>query len=236
MIESINQWTPEIVRSVVEMVAKLNNQIYPFSIILPVFFIVTTLGLLYYCYTHPGKQSSTYLKIFLAVIYVFSGLQILLGVAIGLPLEFGISGLLGMWLVSILLLLDIYWDKTRITFKFSEFKSIKIVGIGLMITGMFVYPVVEIIMGFNWPDMVLFGAECPTTIFLIGLLLLAMPETNKLFLLIISINAIYTGGSFALMGFPVDILYASAGIIGIIFTIIYWKAIKFLPLKKNKKG
>ncbi|MHA1971447.1 MAG: DUF6064 family protein [Candidatus Hodarchaeales archaeon] len=231
MIESSAQWTPEIVKSVVEMVGKLNEQIYPFSIILPVFFIVMTLGLLYYCYTSPGKQSSTYLKTFLAIIYIVSGLQILLGVTMGLPLMFGLSGLLGMWLVSVLLFLDIYWDKTRITFDLNEFKSVKIIGISLMITGMVIYPIVEILMGFNWPDMVLFGAECPTTIFLIGLLIIAVPKTNKLFLIIIALNAIYTGGSFALMGFPVDILYAGAGIIGVLFTIVYWGEIRFFPLK-----
>ena len=138
-------------------------------------------------------------------------------------------------MVSVLLLLDIYWNKTIFTIKIRtlEYRIVRMLGYGLMVTGMLLYPLVEISLGMIWPNMVLFGAECPTTIFLIGLLISATPQTNKLFIAILAVNAIYTGGSFALMGFPVDFLYAFSGIIGLIVIITYWKQIKFLPLKTN---
>ncbi|MFW9995527.1 MAG: DUF6064 family protein [Candidatus Odinarchaeota archaeon] len=238
---NINQWTPELVGNTLDSAAILNDVLFPFSILLPIFFITVTLGLIYYCYKRPGFKSSTYLKLFLAFVYMISGLQALLGEIVrdGLntvsSLFVGVVGLLAMWLVSLLILLDIYWNKTFFDFTLAdaEYKSVKIAGFILMFTGIVIYPLVEILLGFTWPTMVFFGAECPTTIFLIGLLLSATPRTNKLFILILGINAIITGGSFATMGFPVDFQYAVAGIIGLITVVVYWRDIPIFPLKQD---
>ena len=98
---------------------------------------------------------------------------------------------------------------------YSTQKEISLLSYFLMIFGLFLYPIVEVLTGFPWPDMVFFGAECPTTIFLIGLFINATPRTNKLLLAIVSINAVYTGFSFGFGGFPVDVFYGLAGLIGL---------------------
>lgn len=232
MLEIIAQWTPQMVEQLLQMIAQFNESFFPFSILIPLIFAVLTLSLLYYCYKTPGEKSSNYLKIEIASVYIYSGLTILLGIDT-LGSIFGLIGILGMWLISFLLFLDIYWKKTIFEFSFDSFRDAKVLGICLMITGMLVYPLLELILGYVWPGMVLFTAECPTTIFLIGLFLLATPRTNKLLLGLISLNAIYTGGSVALSGFPVDFLYAASGIIGLVMLIRYWKEIPFFPLKSE---
>lgn len=229
-INGINQWTPELVDTVMESIAVFNSELFPLSILLPLFLISVTVGLIYYCYKEPGNKSSNYLKLFLAFVYVISGLHVFVGALFGvMPLPVALIGLSGMWVVSLLLLMDIYWNKTSFDFTLSntEYKPVKITGFALMFTGIVVYPIVEILTGFIWPDIVFFMAECPTTIFLIGLLLTAIPKTNKLLILLIGINAVYTGTSVALMGFPTDLLYAIAGITGIIAMAVYWREITF---------
>ena len=83
------------------------------------------------------------------------------------------------------------------------------------------------ILGFTWPRMVLFGAECPTTIFLIGFLLSTFPRTNKILLIVVSLNAIITGTSVAINGAAFDYLYALAGVLGIIMMTKYFHVLFF---------
>jgi hypothetical protein len=232
MLNEIEQWSPEVVDKVLEMSERINKDFFPFSLLIPVVLVTVSYILIFYCYRNPGMKSSNYLKVFLTLVYIISSFEILLGTS-SYDLAFSLVGTLAMWSVSGLLLLDIYWNKTHFIFRFNEYRIARMLGIGLILTGTLIYPIVEILTGFVWPQMVLFGAECPTTIFLIGLFLVAIPRTNKLILAIITINAVYTGGSCAIFGFPPDFLYAFAGVTGLITLIYYWRDIRFLPLKQD---
>ncbi|MBD3407540.1 MAG: hypothetical protein GF411_15595 [Candidatus Lokiarchaeota archaeon] len=225
------QWTPEIIQLILEMAEKLNESLYPFSVIIPLVSAVTFVILIVYAQKNPGNTSSTYLKILFAIIYVYSGLTILL--MIGEEAAFAIAGGVAMWGIALLLVLDAYWKKATFTFSFESHIWIRIIGVILIISGIVLYPIIEIVTGHVWPAMVLFTAECPTTISLIGLYLTAVPKTNKLLLAIISLNAAYTGFAVALAGFLTDALYGIAGVFGILALIIYWKEISFLPLKEE---
>ena len=96
----------------------------------------------------------------------------------------------------------------------------KIIGIVLIIFGTIFYPIVEYFTGFSWPGIAVFGMECPTTIAVIGLLILTFGNSSKLVLLFLCINASFTGTSVALYGAEFDWTYAIAGYIGVIVLII----------------
>ncbi|MEJ2252558.1 MAG: hypothetical protein P8Y97_23215, partial [Candidatus Lokiarchaeota archaeon] len=71
-----------------------------------------------------------------------------------------------------------------------------------------------------WPKVILFGiGECPTTIFLIGILILSNPTTNKCILGLSSITGVFVGIVLGISGIFVDFLYMIAGIIGILYLI-----------------
>jgi len=125
--------------------------------------------------------------------------------------------------------LDIIFSWTSI--QIPEKKYLKILSWSLIFAGIFLYPVLELILGFTYPRMVFFGAECPTTISLIGLFIGSISKVNKPLFVLISLNAIMTGASIAISGGTFDYLYALAGIIGIIMIIVNFKAI-FL-VKRN---
>ena len=84
--------------------------------------------------------------------------------------------------------------------------------------------------------MVFFGAECPTTISLIGLFIGSIPKVNKPLFILISLNAIITGGSVAMSGATFDYLYAVSGILGLLMMIIYFRDIFIVKHKKLLYG
>ncbi len=211
----------EMVVIILKGIADLNTKMGIWAIIIPVVFAIAVILMVVAAYKKPGRQSSAILLGTLAIIYIFSGFTILVNIN-----QMGNTawvGAIGLWLVAVLLILDVIFNWTKISL--SEKLDLKILAILLMITGIFVYPVVEIALGFNWPGMVLFSAECPTTIFLIGLMIGSIPRVNKVLLVIISLNAMSTGISVALNGATFDYLYGVAGIIGVIMMIKYFKPI-----------
>ena len=71
-------------------------------------------------------------------------------------------------------LLFIYYGlvKQALTFKFKD-GAVVITGYIIIIYGLLLYPVISIFMGHWYPSAPTFGLPCPTTIFTLGLLLLA---------------------------------------------------------------
>jgi len=206
----------EDVERILQGVVKLNTMMGPFAVIIPVFFAIVVILLLLYCYKNPGRKSSTALMGSLAVVYLFSGWTIFAG-----KNEMGtataLSGAIALWFVALLLVFDMIFHWTEV--RWPERFDLKVLSISFMVAGIFLYPLLEMALGFTWPRMVLFGAECPTTIFLIGLFIGSIPKVNKPLFVIVSLNAIATGGSVAMNGAPFDYLYALAGVAGIIMII-----------------
>ena len=206
----------EDVEGMLQAIVKLNTIMGPFAVIIPAFFAIVVILLLLHCYKNPGRKSSTALIGSLAVIYVFSGWTIFtgkneMGTAVAL------IGAIALWLVALLLIIDIIFHWTEV--RWPERLDLKVLSISFMVAGIFLYPLFEMGLGFTWPRMVLFGAECPTTIFLIGLFIGSIPKVNKPLFVIVSLNAIATGGSVAMNGAPFDYLYAIAGVAGITMII-----------------
>ncbi len=214
-------FTEEQVAAILVGIVKLNTLMGPLAVIIPVAFVIVVIGLLIYCYKVPGRKSSSALMASLAVVYVYSGGTIYSGSA-----DMGataLSGAVALWIVALLLALDAIFHWTEV--RWPEQLDLKVLSISFMVAGIFLYPLLEMALGFTWPRMVLFGAECPTTIFLIGLFIGSIPRVNKLLFVFVSLNAIATGLSVALNGAPFDFLYAAAGITGIIMITRYFKDI-----------
>ena len=202
--------------NILQGIIDLNTKMGALAIIIPLVFVVLVISLLLYCYRKPGKKSSRALIGILAVVYVYAGFTILAGISV-MGAAKAWMGAIGLWTVALFLVLDaiFYWTYVRIPKRL----DLKVISITLMAAGIFIYPLLEIALGFTWPRMVLFGAECPTTIFLIGLLIGSIPRVNKPLIVIASLNALAVGLSVALNGAPFDFLYAAAGVIGILMII-----------------
>jgi hypothetical protein len=202
----------EDVERILQGIVKLNTVMGPFGVAVPVFFAMVVLLLLLRCYTRPGRKSSTALIGTLVVVYVFSGFAILAGKdEMGAGMAW--MGAAVLWMVALLLVIDMifYWTEVGWPRQFYR----RALSLSFMAIGIFLYPLAEMALGFTWPRMVLFGAaECPTTIFLIGLFIGCVPRVNKPLFVIISLNAMATGFSVAVNGAPFDLLYAAAGLAG----------------------
>lgn len=210
------------VDAILKSVVILNQSLGIWAVMIPIALAVIVLVLLINAYRQPGRQSTRWVLASLAGVYVYSGFTILLGSA-AMGGSFAMIGAVALWLVALLLVLDVIvgWTEVRM----SQRLDIRIASITLMVSGIVLYPILEMLLGFRWPRMVLFGAECPTTIFLIGLLIGCIPKVNKLLYVLVSLNAMATGFSVATHGAPFDFMYAAAGLTGAVMMLIYAKSI-----------
>ena len=215
-------FTEEDVAGMLQGIIKLNTAMGAFAVIIPVFFAIVVILLLLYCYKNPGKRSSAALMGSLAVVYIFSGWTISTGKD-EMGASMALLGAIALWSVALLLIADSIFHWTIV--RWPERLELKVLAIFLMAAGIFFYPLLEMGLGFTWPRMVLFSAECPTTIFLIGLFIGSIPKVNKPLFVLVSLNAVATGLSVAINGAPFDYLYAIAGVAGIMMMIKYFNNI-----------
>jgi len=212
----------EMTEQILKGIVWLNERMGIWSFILPVVFAAGVLYFLIRAYRNPSVKNSRLLLAAYALVYVFGGWTIFIGKDF-MGTGAAVGGAVGLWSVSFFLVLDIFFKWTEV--KISENKFLRFTSWFFIFAGIFLYPVLEIALGFTYPRMVFFGAECPTTISLIGLLIGSIPKVNKPLFVLISINAVATGGSVALSGATFDYLYAVSGIFGIITMIVYFKDI-----------
>ena len=212
----------EMTEQVLQGIVWLNEKMGIWSIIIPIIFAIAVLALLIKNYRKPSLSNSRLILSAYAVIYIFSGWTIFIGKDF-MGQSFALAGAFALWFIALFLILDVIFKWTIV--KLSDNIILKFVSLFLIFGGIFLYPVIEIIFGFVYPRMVLFGAECPTTISLIGIFIGSIPKVNKPLFVIISLNAIFTGTSFAVSGAAFDYFYAFAGLLGTIFMIIYFKKI-----------
>ena len=212
----------EMTEQILKGIVWLNERMGIWSFILPVVFAAGVLYFLIRAYRNPSVKNSRLLLAAYALVYVFAGWTIFIGKDF-MGTGAAVGGAVGLWSVSFFLVLDIFFKWTEV--RISENKFLRFTSWFFIFAGIFLYPVLEIALGFTYPQMVFFGAECPTTISLIGLLIGSIPKVNKPLFVLISINAVATGGSVALSGATFDYLYAVSGIFGIITMIVYFKDI-----------
>ncbi len=217
----------EMVGQILSGIVWFNEKLGIWSLIIPIVFAVAVIYQLFHCYKHPSPRNSQYLLGVYAIIYILSGYSIFMGKDFMGYTE-ALIGSIALWSVALFLILDIIFGWTEI--KIPEKNSLKYISWFLIIAGILLYPLIEMALGFTYPRMVFFGAECPTTISLIGIFIGSIPKVNKPLFILVSFNAIFTGFSVAINGAPFDYLYALAGLLGTLFLIIYFKEI-FLTTK-----
>ncbi len=95
-------------------------------------------------------------------------------------------------------------------------------GLGLVIFAMIIHPLVGRLAGQGWPSAPFFGvAPCPTTIFTLGLLLLAQGRTPLYLVMIPALWSLVCGALAWRLNLPADLAVALAGVGG--FSLILWK-------------
>ncbi len=216
----------EITKRVLESIVRLNNKMGVWAFIIPIIFAFAVLFQLYHAYKKPSVKNSRLLTGIYAIIYLYSGYTIYAGKDF-MGYKMALTGAIALWFISLFLFLDVIFKWTYI--KLSDKVFVRYISLFFIFGGIFLYPLFELVTGFRFPEMVFFGAECPTTISLIGIFIGSIPKVNKPLFLLVSINAILTGGSVALSGATFDYFYALAGITGIVMMAINYKT----TFKKN---
>ena len=220
----------ETTKKILEDIVWLNNLLGIWAFIIPAFFAIIVLFQLYRSYKQPSETNSRILVGIYAVIYLFSGYSIFISKNF-----IGNDALIGgitLWAISFFLILDVIFKWTHI--ELSENKTIRYISLFFILGGIFLYPLIELATGFIFPRMVFFGAECPTTISLIGIFIGSIPKVNKPLFVISSLTAIFVGTSVAISGATFDYFYALAGLFGVIMMLIHFKDI-FLTKKQQNQ-
>ena len=212
----------QMVEETLKGIVWLNERMGIWALITPAVFAAAVMLLLFICYKNPGKKTSRSLLAAYTLIYIFSGFTIFVGKDF-MGLANALIGSIALWIVAALLLADIIFGWTEI--RLSEKTLLRVTSIFFILAGIFFYPLLEMALGFKFPRMVFIGAECPTTISLIGIFIGSIPKVNKPLFILVSLNAVFTGGSVALNGAPFDYLYAASGVFGILMMAIYFKDI-----------
>ena len=206
-----------------EQIGQYNQMFFPFSLILPSILALMAILLVLFRFIRPGSRGNGLMNSFLALLYAIAGLETFYPTFLGeVKVEY-ISGAVIMWIFSSLFVWDIFHQKTD--FRLSPRTDLKVLSLLLMSYGIFIYPLVEWALGFTWPRMVFFGAECPSTIFAIGLLIGSIPRVNKAIYIALSIGAIISGGTFSMLGATFDIAYFASGVCGLLMLIRYRREI-----------
>jgi len=219
----------EMVSKVIEGIVWLNNAMGVWAWIFPILFAMAVLWQLVRCYRHPSPANSRLLMAIYGVIYLYSGAAIFVGIDYMGNMAY--VGAVALWSVGVIVLLDAVFGWTHV--RLPENRPLRYLSLFLILGGIFLYPLLEVATGFVYPRMVLFGAECPTTISLIGLLIGSIPRVNRPLLILVSLNAIFTGTSFAINGAVFDFFYAAAGVLGVLVMIVYFQEIFLTPKGKT---
>lgn len=207
-----------LVDVILSMVGPLNEKLFPFSLIIPAVIAVALISGIILVFVKPGDMKrSRRFTVILGLVYIFAGASILAGIdKMGLA---AFEGAFSMWVIAFILFYSL--RSKSFFFSLPAELDLKIISLYLIIHGLVLYPVVELLAGFRWPTMVLIGAECPTTILLIGLLIGSIKRVNTVLMTILCLFAAIWGGYVALNGFLPDGFYSLAGILGLIMVLKY---------------
>jgi hypothetical protein len=120
--------------------------------------------------------------------------------------------------LGVLLGVDI-WMR-RIDFVSARRSVQRCIGLAVALGGVLLYPITQLLAGYRYPRMVVYGAEVPTVTYVIGLLIMALPRSSalfKAFLALICVVGILAGGGGVVIGYWNDLYFAVAGVLGLFF-------------------
>lgn len=105
--------------------------------------------------------------------------------------------------------------KDKLSFKFSK-GHYGIIGSVFVLFAIFIYPILNYVLGHWWPSNPTFGLPCPTTIFTFGLLLWTNKKVPKYILIIPLLWALIGVSAAISLGIWEDIGLAIAGVLGVL--------------------
>jgi hypothetical protein len=120
--------------------------------------------------------------------------------------------------LGVLFFVDI-WMR-RIDFLADRRSVQRCIGLAVALGGVLLYPITQLLAGYRYPRMVVYGAEVPTVTYVIGLLIMALPRASalfKAFLALICVVGILAGGGGVVIGYWNDSYFAVAGVLGLFF-------------------
>ena len=219
----------ELERLVHEM-AELNTAFYPLQIV----FAALAIGLTMLSFIRPSKWVDRGTKLYLGILYSI----ISWGVAVcyfNLRGGYYLFTALNHSLVALLFFSSI--RKEEISFNPKSSKH-GLLSVFLVIYGVFIYPLVELILGYTWPGIFVFGALCPTGIYTVGTLSGSTPaahrsKTYMSLLGLVSLGAIVCGLRTVLIGGVFDVSYFGSGVIGL---YILFKGLRSAASSTRNRG
>ncbi|MFX1506574.1 MAG: DUF6064 family protein [Promethearchaeota archaeon] len=217
-------------RDLLNEIGEINEAIFPGHLIIGIFVILITL----WCYLRPNKTSDKLMKGFLAVYYAIIVYTCIV-CALNMKSPYYFLTVVVHLAVCLFFMLSIFNDEIK--FGLPEQNGIKFLSVFMTIYGIFLYPLVEIFMGYVWPKIFVFSF-CPMGIFAIGIVITAYPEISgskihQTLLVLLSFGAVVFGARTVLIGGIFDLSYIISGIIGFLIFLRYEKNIQFLGKRKR---
>lgn len=184
--------------------------------------IIISLGLVFWVFRRGCKPAGTSMKIFLSLTFLINGpLFFIVYGGANSARNYVFSAL--FILVSLLFLLDVF--RNKIAFRLPEQPGLRVATI-LGLLSVYTYPLFGMLLGRGFPNLCMPMDPCPSTVFAIFMVSGAYPSLDRKVLL-----ALLPWG---LMGLPKalgaydcyeDAFLFLAGMYGLIFLIVKWKAI-----------
>lgn len=210
-------------------IGEINEAIFPGHVIIGILVVILTL----WCYLRSNTANSRLMKGFLAIYY---GIIVYTCIICALKMQSIYYYLTVIVHMGVCLLLIFSILKDEIIFGLPEQNGIKFLSIVMTIYGIFLYPIVELLMGYTWPRIFVLSF-CPMGIFAIGIVITAYPKssdskTHQALLILLSLGAVVFGTRTVLIGGFFDLSYLISGIIGFLILLRY----VITPQLYNKKA
>jgi hypothetical protein len=206
----------ETTQDVYVLFSRYNRAIWPMII------IAYILAILMITLTIKKKDiSDKLISIILAFITLWIG--IVLYLIFTLPLDPFWSVIFGIvWIIQAILFLYFGVYKSSLSFKFEK-NSYSIIGALMILYALLMYPLIQIIIGHDYPVLPFFGVvPCPSTVFIFGILLMTDKKVPKTIVIIPLCFSIITGLDMVFSyQFWVDLGLITSGILGSI--LIYYR-------------
>lgn len=209
-------------------IGEVNEALFPGHIIIGILVVILTL----WCYLRPTTVNIRLMKSFLAIYY---GVIVYTCIICALNMQGIFYYLTVIVHMGVCLLFIFSILKDEIIFGLPEQNGIKFLSIIMMTYGIFLYPLVELFMGYTWPRIFVLSF-CPMGIFAIGILITAYPRssdsrTYQALLILLSLGAVVFGTRTVLIGGIFDLSYSISGIIGFLILLRYGMPLQIFQKK-----
>ncbi len=214
-------------------IGEINDAIFPGHVIIGTLVVILAL----WCYLKPSTVNTRLIKGFLAIYY---GIIVYTCIMCVLNMQDIYYYLTVIVHIGVCLLFIFSILKDEIIFGLPEQDEIKFLSIFMAIYGIFLYPLVELFMGYTWPRIFVLSF-CPMGIFAIGIIITAYPrssdsKTYQALLILLSLGAVVFGTRTVLIGGIFDLSYLISGIIGFFILLRYGMMSQLFDKKAIRYG